>query len=58
MAGVIFALPLLVIAKVAVAHGNGNRMLLRFLDPNEGRGEDGRSRADPARRLRPRESPR
>ena len=58
VAGVIFALPLLVIAKVAVAHGNGNRMLLRFLDPNGGRGEDGRSRADPARLLRPRESPR
>jgi predicted PurR-regulated permease PerM len=57
VAGVIFALPLLVVAKVAVAHGNGNRMLLRFLDPNHGSHEGGRSLPEAARLLRPREPP-
>jgi predicted PurR-regulated permease PerM len=56
VAGVIFALPLLVIAKVAVAHSNGDSMLLRFLDPNQSSSGEGRPPSS-ARLLRPHEPP-
>jgi predicted PurR-regulated permease PerM len=55
VAGVIFAVPLLVVMKVAATHGSGGRsVFVRFLDPSDRSAGEGRARM----MLRPREPPR
>jgi len=54
VAGVIFAVPLLVVIKVAATHGSGgDSVFVRFLDPSDRTAGEGRGRM----MLRPREPP-
>lgn len=57
VAGVIFAVPVLVVAKVAAAHGSPDGTFVRFLDPSARSNEAARGDPEPARALPPRELP-
>jgi predicted PurR-regulated permease PerM len=57
IAGVIFAVPLLVVVKVAAAHASPDGMFVRFLDPSARSNEEARAEPESARALPPREFP-